>query len=170
MLHTVALAVLLAAPAPAKPAAEANAPRLSVQVAREVLTPTLWSSTLDQLVPQVANQVREMVAAEGGTVDDGLEAAIRRIYDRAIPYEYVADLQAGLLEKNFTAAELGELRTFYRSPLGRKMLDRMPSITADATAAAMERIQGLASEFKEQLEPLIHLPQEPAEPVPAVAK
>lgn len=169
MLHAAALAVLLAA-APATPAAPAPKELpLAAQVAREVLTPELWSETLAQLVPQAAGQIREMVTAEGGTVDAGLEAALRGIYDRAIPYEFVVDLQAGLLEKNFTPAELAEMRAFYRTPLGRKMRDRMPSVTADATAAAMQRLQGLSSEFQ-ALEPLIHMPQRNGGAVPAVAK
>lgn len=169
MLHTVALAVLLAAaPAPAKTAAPKELP-LAAQVAREVLTPELWNQTLEEMVPQIASQIREMVAQNGGKVDDGLEAALRKIYDRTIPYDFVVDLQAGLLEKNFTPAELAELSAFYRTPLGRKMRDRMPSVTADATAAAMQKLQGSSAEFK-ALEPLIHMPQRNGGAVPAVAK
>jgi uncharacterized protein len=171
MLNTLVLSALVAAaPAPAQTAAPQQEVPLAVQVAREVLTPELWNRTLDEVVPTAVEQIQAMVAQAGGTVDDGLGAEIRKIYDRAIPYAFVADLQASLLQKNFTPAELVELRDFYRTPLGRKMRDRMPVVTADATAAAMEKVQSMASEF-EALAPFIHVPQQGgAEPTPVTAK
>jgi hypothetical protein len=158
MLHALVLsAVVAAAPAQNAAALNAEAP-LAVQVARELVTPELWDASLGAVIPQVAGQIREMVTHGGGTVDDGIEGAIRELYDLAIPFADVVDLQAGLLEKNFTQAELLELRTFYRTPLGRKVIARMPGLTADAMAAGMDKMRSRQGEFERVLAPHIHMP------------
>jgi hypothetical protein len=81
---------------------------------------------------------------------------MRRLYDDSIPYGEVIDLQASLLQKYFTEAELVQLRDFYRSPLGRKILDRMPEIQQDAIGLTRQKVD--MQRIGEALRPHFHMP------------
>lgn len=168
----IALAAVLAsgaeAPRPAEVTQEAGAgARLAAEVAREVLPEERWNRTVEDLVPQLAERIRSLAAEQGGTVDAGLERAIRALYHEVAPYEAVVALEAGLLRKRFTAEELAELRAFYRTPLGRKVRDRMSAVTEEALTATVARLRDGDGKLA-RLKAFIHLPAAPIEaPTPA---
>ena len=156
-------AVLASAPAAATSAGDAPAKEVpvAVQVARELLTPELWSRTLDGIVTQLAGQLRGMAEQNGGTVDAGIEPELRRMYDGMMPYAEVIDMQAGLLQKYFTDPELVQLRDFYRTPLGKKVRDRMPELQQDALGYALQKVQSAG--FGESLRAHVHMPGDGAD-------
>jgi len=162
MIHALALVAVLASVSPNRTADTRSVKNVSlaVQVAREFLTPQLWNRTVNSLVAQYAAQLRAMAARNGGTVDDGLEAALRQIYDEYLPYSAVIDLQAKLLERHFAKAELVQMRRLYRSPLGIKMRDRMPEIQQDAVQMTLQKLN--AARISEVLRSHLHLPSNPA--------
>lgn len=137
MKRTVVL-LALALVAGTHPAA-AKEPPLAVRVAREFLTPEFWGQYVDATVAEYAAKYRATAEARGATADAGLEPALRDFYVKALPYEEVLDLEASLLQKHFTEAELQELLRFYRTPVGRKMLEKMPEVHRDALALAMQK-------------------------------
>lgn len=69
-----------------------------------------------------------------------MESAIRDYYARVLPYSEVLDLEASLLQEHFTEPELQELLRFWRTPLGRKMRDKMPEVRRDGFALAMQKV------------------------------
>jgi hypothetical protein len=170
MFHALALAALLAAaPGEATPGAgSAKGTSIAAQVAREFLTPDLWERTLKGIIAQYAAQVRAAAQQSGGTVDAGLEATMRRLYDEIIPYGEVVELQASLLQKHFTNSELVKLRDFYRSPLGVKMRDRMPEIQQEALARVLQKVD--MERIGEALRPHFHMPSKGDDPGAAPEK
>jgi hypothetical protein len=102
-----------------------------------------------------------MAEQNGGTVDAGLQPELRRLYDAMMPYGEVIDMQAGLLTKYFTDAELVQLRDFYRTPVGKKVRDRMPELQQDALGYALQKVQ--AAGFGESLRAHVHVPGEGAD-------
>jgi hypothetical protein len=171
MVHALALAAALAA----APAVSPEVP-VAVQLSREVLTPEMWKRTLDGMVGQYAAHFRAMAERNGGTADAGLEGALRKLYEEILPYAELVDLQASLLQKHFSEAELAELRDFYRSPLGAKMRDRMPEIAQDALGLGIQKVEGKMGRIGEALRPHFHMPRRedsgdpPAKPTPSKAK
>jgi hypothetical protein len=136
MKRTLILLALVAGPF----SAVAKDPPTAVRLAREFLTPDLWSRYLDATVAEYAAKYRSTVEKRGGTADAGLETAIRDYYAKALPYQDVLDLEASLLQKHFTEPELQELLRFWQTPLGRKMRDKMPDVQRDAMALAMQKV------------------------------
>ncbi len=130
--------VLLALVAGARPVA-AKEPPLAVRVARAFLTPESWNRYVDATVAEYAAKYRAMAENHGSTADAGLEPALRAYYVKALPYEELLDLEASLLQKHFTEVELQELLRFYQTPVGRKMVEKMPEVHRDALALEMQK-------------------------------
>lgn len=133
MSLAITAALLLAA----TPAAGRDASALAVELSALVLPPESYR----QITAQTARQVGQMVVAaaqeNGQAPADGLVEEVRAGAEEMTaeimpPYQELVDLQAGLLVKHYTAAELKELLAFYRTPLGKKAIRIMPEVAADA--------------------------------------
>lgn len=155
---TLALLCVIVATHPAA----AKEPPLAVQVAREFLTPEFWSRYVDASVAEYAAKYRATVEKHGGTADAGLEPALRDFYVKALPYKELLDLEASVLQKHFTESELQELLRFYRTPVGRKMLEKMPEVHRDALALAMQKFS--LEELGAAMRPHFHGPAVPTKP------
>jgi hypothetical protein len=136
MTRTLVLLALVAGPF----GTLAKDPPIAVRVAREILTPEFWSQYVDSTVAEYAAKYRASLEKRGGSVDAGLETALREYYAKALPYSEVLDLEASLLQKHFTEAELQELLRFWQTPLGRKMRDKTPEIRRDSLALSMQKV------------------------------
>jgi hypothetical protein len=51
----------------------------------------------------------------------------------------------------FTEAEVGEMTKFYATPVGQKVLTKMPELTARGAALGQQRLQGHMAEFQQIL-------------------
>ncbi len=163
MLSTIIVAAVLAA-APAAPKQPASQETAAVQLAREVMPLQSYQRLIDVITVQVAQQIRAVAVQNGARVDAGLDDAVRKLYVESLPYSEMVDLQAGLLEKYFSDAEIVQIRDFYRTPVGAKMRDRMPEIMQDAMAFAMQKVQGKSQEIREQMKRYIHKDEGAAKP------
>ena len=61
------------------------------------------------------------------------------------------DVLAAVYDRHFTVDELRQLLAFYRSPIGRKMLDEQPGILRESFAAGQQWGQKIGAEVGEQL-------------------
>jgi hypothetical protein len=61
------------------------------------------------------------------------------------------DVLATVYDHHFTADELRQLLAFYRSPIGRKMLEEQPGILRESMAAGQQWGQKVGAEVGEQL-------------------
>jgi uncharacterized protein len=72
------------------------------------------------------------------------------------PYQEMVDMQAGLLVKHYTAAELKELLAFYQTSLGKKVIRIMPEVAADVMGwmqtVLKQRLPAAGERFKARLE------------------
>lgn len=158
----LAVATALAAAGPAT-AGEASRPsreqQLAVQLARLAMPEANW----DQIVAQTRVQLRENMELgmqQAGELPPRLRAFLAQemetfFDDLLYTYPEVLDLQAGLLVKHYTEAELDQLVDFYETPLGQKSIQVMPSVMQDAAAAGqarmMERLPAKLERLKERL-------------------
>jgi len=60
----------------------------------------------------------------------------------------LVDLIAVVYARNFTAAELQQVSAFYRSPVGQKFLEKMPTITQESMQAGQKWGQTVAGEMR----------------------
>ena len=64
------------------------------------------------------------------------------------PIEELLNLVADIYARNFTAAELREVSTFYKGPVGQKFLEKMPAITQESMMAGQRWGQAIATELR----------------------
>jgi uncharacterized protein len=143
-------AVLAASLVAVAPAGAAEKPsrkqQLAVQLSRIALPEANWDQMIANAKEQVRASVEQSLQASGQT----LPARLRKVIDGeleglfdAIMYTYpeMVDLQAGLLVKHYTEAELDQLVAFYRTPVGQKSIQVMPAVMQDAMGAFQARAQ-----------------------------
>jgi hypothetical protein len=134
---------------------------LPAQVAREILTPEHWGRTFDGLVKQTTERFRAIAAQNGGSADEGLEPAVRKLYEDLLPYGDVIAIYSDVLSKNFSAPELAQLRDFYRSPVGAKVRDRMPDMVQQSLLLGLQRVQAQQAKIDAAVVPHLHAPSTP---------
>lgn len=65
--------------------------------------------------------------------------------------------QAGIYHRHFSHAEIRELLSFYRSPIGSKLAHNLPALTAEGMQSGREWAQSLAPELQRRIKAAIEL-------------
>jgi uncharacterized protein len=111
----------------------------AVDVARELLK-LMSHDLLARLVGQVTTQmwpaIESRLRAYNRTIDEATLADLRKELER-IQIDYMMNLVKdgpAIYARHFTAEELREVIAFYRTPTGRKLLERTPQLSAEVTA------------------------------------
>lgn len=141
MLRWLPLLVVLAAlappaPAGAVPVVEAPAAELlALTAARDLIEVTGAEAALEaSAMRSFDRQLDELRAVRPELGDGARQEAFRAIFQdelrRSLPE--VLDAMTRLWAMSFSAEEIGRLAAFYRTPLGRKVLRRMPTIMGRA--------------------------------------
>jgi hypothetical protein len=113
-------------------------PAAANDLARALLTPEQWGKVLDGYAGSLSGQVTQALAASGEKPPEDLRAKIRAELEKALPYQQTVKAQAEALSKELTPDELRKTANFYSSPLGKKVLERLP----EAQSAAAQQLQG----------------------------
>ena len=89
-------------------------------------------------VPQRALEIVQQTAAEvfGSMMDDQ-----EKLLDEFVP----------IYERHFSLADIQAMNDFYRTPVGRKMVEAMPSTVAEGAAVGQRLAEGLMPRFVETL-------------------
>lgn len=157
VLAALALAVVPAAPRAASDAgaskdapgasaspragAAAKPPAAATDLARALLTQEQWGKVLDSYSGSLAGQISQALTAKGEKVPTDLRGKLRAELEKTLPYQQTVDAQADALAKTLTPDELRRTAAFYGSPLGRKVLDKLP----EAQSQVAEELQGRLS-------------------------
>lgn len=113
----------------------------------------------DRMTVPVHAQVRQMFAqrfAEAGgqgreAVLESYQARADALLERAVGWERLRPELVTLYAGAFSEAELEQLVAFYRSPLGRKMLERLPELNMRSAQLTQARIEAVAPEVNQLL-------------------
>ncbi|WP_145923935.1 DUF2059 domain-containing protein [Pseudomonas citronellolis] len=104
----------------------------------------------DKLTVPVYAQVQQMFAqhfAQAKAPDskkavlDRYQAKANAELDRAVGWEKIKPELVKLYSDNFTESELKQLNDFYASPLGQKVLQKMPRLTAQSAQLTQAKLQ-----------------------------
>ncbi|MBL8517877.1 MAG: DUF2059 domain-containing protein [Betaproteobacteria bacterium] len=66
------------------------------------------------------------------------------LMDQFLGKEFLDDVQKSTIQiygRHFTTAEIDELAAFYRSPIGKKMMTKLPVITQESMQFTMQQVQ-----------------------------
>jgi hypothetical protein len=93
-----------------------------------------------EIMRQAAGSVTTSLRAAGQALSPDRVAELESVVMEAFPYEEALELNARIYGKRFTAAELEELLSFYRTASGAKLSRELPAITRDASLAVGEML------------------------------
>lgn len=79
-------------------------------------------------------------------------AVILRFFTKYMGYAAVKSNLVDIYEAEFSAAELREVREFYASPTGRKMLAKQPLLARKAVEIGQKRVQENIAELQRMIE------------------
>jgi hypothetical protein len=129
----------------------------------------LMLANADKLATPVFSQVQQMFAQRFAQANapeskkallETYQAKANAVLEKAVGWNQVKPEMVKLYMANFSEAELKELITFYRSSLGKKMMEKMPALGAQSAQISQKRLETavpevnkLLAEMTKQLEP-----------------
>jgi len=128
---------------------DAQAPDPEVMQAAKDLMAVMSVDTVKQMVTGMTNQVWPSIEKElrgkRPDIDQGTIAELRSEFE-TIQMRYMAGIMTDapkIYAKHFTAAELRDMLSFYKTSTGQKTLKVMPQVMTDIFAMIMPQMQGL---------------------------
>jgi hypothetical protein len=160
-ISVVAL-LLVVGPALAQPAAPPSAPATAadsakpspakIALARELIEATGAVHAFDPLLQNVLEQARRTILATHPDLENDLDASLRETEKAFTPQQNkLRETIAEIYAKHFSEDDLHKMLAFYRSPVGKKMVETTPLILRDSYTAARAWAQNLSVETMEHL-------------------
>lgn len=100
------------------------------------------AATLESLLQTQIRQNPAMAA---------LQQLMREFFNKHLGWSAIREDIIKLYAEAFSEDELGKLAEFYRSPLGKKSLEQIPSLSAKSMQKAQERMREHLPEFQAAL-------------------
>src|SRR5262245_31529794 len=151
MVGVLVAGLLQAGPGAAQAPAAAPDPE-ALTAAKELVTSMKLADQLRTLLPIIMQGMKPAIVQN--------RPAVERDYDAMLPVllevtnqrigEYI-EVMATIYARNFTADELRQVAAFYQTPTGRKMLEKLPSLTQESMAAGQRFGQALSKEFETRI-------------------
>lgn len=112
----------------------------------------------DKLTVPVYGQVQQMFAQRFALAPDGKQALLERYQakanaalDKAVGWDRLKPDMVRLYTSHFDEQELKELIAFYESPLGQKVLQKMPALTTQAAQITQSKLESAVPEVNKLL-------------------
>ncbi len=103
----------------------------------------MFSMSIDQLV-EVQLQQNPALQAK--------KQVLHKFFDDYMSFDSLRDEVVSLYTAEFSEAELKQIAAFYRSPVGRKITDKMPDLLGKAAQIGAQRVQEHMPELQKMLE------------------
>jgi len=132
--------------------------------ARALVEEILQLTKADETMRRMQDEMRKMIAAQLESMDfDGKGTeAFQKEFDGVFSSVFTDDLWKRLRDplidayvRVYSTEELAELRDFYKSPLGQKMIAKMPELMRESLKASQEVMQDLIPELQAKVAALI---------------
>jgi hypothetical protein len=140
---TLVLAVAAVSPAPAQqPSANA------IALAKQIIVAKGGNSLYDPIIPQIIDQAKAMLMQSNPMLTRDLNEVATKLRSELTPRgSALLDDGAKLYAARFTEQELKDVLTFYKSPLGQKIVTQEPEILLQSSA----NVDTWANKFSEEV-------------------
>jgi hypothetical protein len=110
-----------------------------LELVQEITPRDVFERMMNQMYDATSAQFQAQMQRQGTTVPPDYSAKMKRVMQAVMSYDEMMQWSAEIYAKRFTVDEIHQLRDFYRSPLGQKMVRQMPEIMTDV----MTRVSGI---------------------------
>lgn len=133
----------------------------AIEAAKEIVTLKGGDSLFGSLIPGVVEQAKSMFEQQNPALGKDLSTVAAKLRTELAPRMAEVNIEiANAYAAHFTEAELKEMLTFYKSPLGRKMLAEEPKALAQAVSFAQNWAQKFSDDvlakFREEMKKMGH--------------
>jgi hypothetical protein len=126
--------------------AEAPSPE-AMTAARSLVTTMKLSEQYKALLPGVLLGLRPTLTQDRPEIERDFDAMMPMMVEAFAPYyTTMVDNVATIYANNFTLAELREIETFYRQPIGQKLLDKS-QVLAQQSAQVGQDVSRKAADY-----------------------
>jgi uncharacterized protein len=146
-----ALVCLVTAPASAQTAAPTPAPDALV-AARELVETMHLTKQFEAILPSIIKTIKPSIVQGRAEVD--------RQYDALVPVMLegfrsrlgeMTDAVVTVYASNFSTEELQALTAFYKTPVGQKMLDKLPTVTQQTIAVGARFGRSVGEDLRKRM-------------------
>jgi hypothetical protein len=146
----IALCLIGSGPAagqtPATPAEDALA------AARELVLTMRLTDQIKLILPSIAQAMKPAIVQGRPQVEKDFDALLPALLDSMMASAHgVTEAAALIYARNFTAEEMREMTAFYRTPVGQKLLLKMPSVTQETIAAGQAWGRRIGAEVQSRM-------------------
>ncbi len=124
----------------------------------DLLEVTNVRGLLDQTTKNIETRMRQQFeAASAGFPPEGREEmkAVQKDFMRwvseVMSWEQMRDMYVDIYAQVFTEDEINEILQFYRTPLGQKMISKMPEVVQKSMQKSQSYVQKIMPELVEKL-------------------
>ena len=110
----------------------------------------------------VNNSTKRLV--EANPAFKSVEGKIKAFYEKYIGWDAMKDDLAKLYAKYFNAKELKDIAAFYKTPTGKKVLQKMPKLSMEGQLLTQSRLRPHLEELKKLLDSTIKNAQKTTPP------
>jgi len=145
----LALALLSGRPAVAQ--SQPPAPD-TLAAARELVTTARAADHLKTLLPIIVQQLKPAIVQGRENVGRDYDALVPQLIEAMrARSEAFAEGIALIYARTFTAVELRQVTAFYRSPIGQKVLEKMPMIAQESMTMGQKLGQEIGTELRSRM-------------------
>ena len=140
----IPLAALLLTTGPAHLLADETSHRVAVKRLFEL-------TAMRQKIEESFDSVLALQLAQSPDLLDH-EPAVREFLERHIGWQSLRDALTEMYMQEFSEQELNDMNTFYGSPTGRKVIERLPVLVQLRNQLASQRLQDNIGELRYEIE------------------
>ena len=97
-------------------------------------------TAMQQKIEESVDSVLALQLAQNPALRDH-ETVVREFLERHIGWNSLEDALTGMYMQEFSEQELNDMNTFYASPAGRKVIERLPVLVQQRNQLASKRLQ-----------------------------
>lgn len=97
----------------------------------ELMKVVVPRETYQDMLARMSAAVRDSFVQSGVELVTDFDGRMNAVIGEALPYELLLAWSADLYGAKFTVREIEQIGTFYRQPVGRKLVAELPGISAD---------------------------------------
>ena len=94
------------------------------------------------------------------------EEVMKQFLNKYLSYAALKDELIAIYAAEFTEAEMNEIAAFYRTPTGKKAIEKMPSLMQKSAELGMKRVQDNSAELRQTIEAEVKKAQDASQPKP----
>jgi uncharacterized protein len=134
------------------PLAAQPAPNDTLPAARELISVIRATDQIKQMLPTIMQALKPAITQGRPQVERDLETLMPLLLDGMNSrVGELADQMASVYARNFTADEMHQLTTFYRSPVGQRFLEKMPTVMQESMSLGQSFGQRVAGELHDRM-------------------